>query len=495
MSRILVVGSGAAGIAAALFMSRLGHEVVVLEKIRHTAPLIRGFTRRGLHFDTGFHYGGGMVTGILARYLDVLGVRKHLTCAPLLQSGGEVLRFGSDKTDFPVIRGREEFAASVAAEFPGMKGALAHFLSKHQEYTQYSPYLNPAMETFDPVRLYEDPVTLDAFLNEMEAPPRLKMLLGFRCLLYGVHPAQAHLRDFALVNDAYMDDAATISGGGMSLAEAFDRALFNAGVEVRTGCEATGIILDAGNAVKGVRIKSGDSGEIENIPGDMCLYCGAPGALPGLLPQGALRPVFANRLAHLKETNKPFIMFGVTRSDFFRHRQLFYCPEESFDCWFPGSNASARLGERLPVYISGGDGRAGYYPVTTLTPLPDAATAKWSAGGDAADRKGYEAFKRETAETIRRQLLEVCPEFAGDLEVVEAATDVSMRHWSFNSSGSLYGKLHGTVSTPVLPVTRVGRMALAGQGIILPGLLGVTVSAAVAAGSLVGHEKVLELLR
>lgn len=495
MGRVLVVGSGAAGIAAALFMRKLGHDVAVFEKIRHTAPLIRGFTRRGLHFDTGFHYGGGMVTGILARYLDALGLRKHIICAPLLPSGGEVLRFGSGKTDFPVVRGRDAFAASVAAEFPGMKDALVRFLDKHAEYTRYSPYLNPATESFDPLRLYENPVTLDAFLDEMQVPPRLKILLGFRCLLYSVHPAQAHLRDFTLVNDAYIDDAAAVSGGGLALAEAFDRALSEAGVEVRTGCEAAEILLDADNAVKGVRVRHDGGGGTEDIAGNMCLYCGAPGALPGLLPKGALRPVFANRLARLKETNKAFIMFGVTGSDFFRHRQLFYFPEESFAAWFPEPDAPARLRERLPVYVSGGDGRDGRYPVTALVPVPDAATAKWDAGGDAADREGYEAFKRETAGVIRRQLLEVCPEFAGDLEVVEAATDVSMRRWSFNSSGSLYGKHHGTDSPPVLPVTRVGGLALAGQGIILPGLLGAAVSAAVASGSLAGHEAVLELLR
>ena len=92
-------------------------------------------------------------------------------------------------------------------------------------------------------------------------------------------------------------------------------------------------------------------------------------------------------------------------------------------------------------------------------------------------------------------MLEDFPEFANDLEIVDSATDVSMRHWSFNSSGSLYGKIHGTVSSPVLPVTRIGGLALAGQNIILPGLLGVTVSAAVAAGSLAGNDRVLGLLK
>lgn len=495
MGRALIIGGGAAGLAAALFLRRLGHDAVVFEKLPHTAPLIRGFSRGGLHFDTGFHYAGGLGAGILSRYLDILGVGKHLERVPLAGTGGEALRFGTDGGEFPIPRGRDAFTASLAESFPGAAEKLPVFFDAMEEYARYSPFLHPEGGEFDPHRLFEDSITLEAFFDELEFSPRLRLILGFRCLLYGVHPALARLRDFALVNAAYIDDAATIAGGGKALAEAFDRALAEAGVEVCAATEVVGIDLGGGNAVRGVRVRRGDDDAISEVPGDMCLYCGAPGALPGLLPAGALRPVFANRLLNLKETDKPFIMFGVTGSEFFRHRQLFSCPEDSFDPWFHGQNPSVSASGTMPAYISGGDGRDGRYPVSVLTTIPREATSRWAGDGLASDRDGYKEYKRRTAEALRWQLLGACPEFGGDLDIVETATDVSIRHWSFNSSGSLYGKIHGTVSPPVLPVTRIGGLALAGQNIILPGILGVMVSAAVAAGSLAGNDRVLGLLR
>lgn len=495
MGRVLIVGGGAAGLAAALFMRRLGHEAVVFEKLPHTAPLLRGFMRRGLHFDTGFHYAGGLGDGILSRYLNVLGLDRYLERVPLSTTDGEIVRFSPGRGDFPIARGRDAFAATIAGAFPGAAEKLPIFFDKIEEYARYSPFLNPDGEGFDPHRLFEESITLDAFFDELGLPPRLRLILGFRCLLYGVHPAYSRLRDFSLVNAAYIDDAAAITGGGRALAEAFDLALAEAGAEVRTGVEVVGIDLGGGNSVKSVKIRRHESGDVEDVPGDMCLYCGAPAALPDLLPPGALRPVFANRLLNLKETDKPFIMFGVTTSEFFRHRQLFSCPDDSFDPWFPGQNCPASANGRSPAYVSGGDGLDGRYPVAVLTTIPPEATARWKGGGLAADRSGYREFKEKTSEALRHQLLEDCPEFGGTLEIIESATDVSMRHWSFNSSGSLYGKIHGTVSSPVLPVTRINGLALAGQNIILPGLLGVTVSAAVAAGSLVGNNRVLELLQ
>ena len=73
--RYVVVGSGISGLSAAIFLARQGHAVTVLEAASSPAPLLRGFRRQGLHFDTGFHCGGGLHEGgVLRRWLRALGV-------------------------------------------------------------------------------------------------------------------------------------------------------------------------------------------------------------------------------------------------------------------------------------------------------------------------------------------------------------------------------------------------------------------------------------
>ena len=77
--RCVVAGSGITGLTAALLLARQGHNVAVVEAAPRVAPLLRGFWREGLYFDTGFHCGGGLhAGGVLRRWLRALGVEKHL---------------------------------------------------------------------------------------------------------------------------------------------------------------------------------------------------------------------------------------------------------------------------------------------------------------------------------------------------------------------------------------------------------------------------------
>jgi all-trans-retinol 13,14-reductase len=260
-----------------------------------------------------------------------------------------------------------------------------------------------------------------------------------------------------------------------------------AGVRVFTGRTATAVRTDRNNAVSAVAFQEA-GGVMAEADCDVCLYTGAPAALPRLLPENALRPVLVRRLLSLPETPAPFMLFGHTGSGQLAGRQLFIGPEGNLDDWLDPAD---------PVlYVSGGPGHDGRWPVSAVIPLSPATIAAWRAGRtDAARPAGYYAFKERAAEKLRRRLLAVCPELNGDLETVESATGLTLERYSFNFGTGIYGTIHSIHNAPVLPVTRVGGLALAGQNIVMPGLLGVLVSAALAVGCLAGHRPVLEVLQ
>ena len=58
-----VIGSGVSGMASAIILAKSGYRVCLIEKSRKLAPMIRGFKRKGLYFDTGFHYTGSLGDG------------------------------------------------------------------------------------------------------------------------------------------------------------------------------------------------------------------------------------------------------------------------------------------------------------------------------------------------------------------------------------------------------------------------------------------------
>lgn len=481
MAPALVIGGGLSGLGAALFLSKIGRKVVLVEKSDRPAPLVRGFQRRGLTYETGFHYAGGLHEGgVVHRYLERLGLfETGLTTRPLPDPGGEHLRFPESGEDFALPRGFDDFRRL----FPGIS-EVDDFFSHCRAVFNRSPYLNREIAEFEPMAFYNQGDTLASRLDRLEVSARQKTLLGFRCLLYGARPSEACFDQFALVNTPYLGGAHTFEGGGGALVKAFESALAKAGVTVLTGHEVVAIKTDRHNVSVAALCETAD-GRGEELAFDDCVYTGSPAALPRLLPEGALRPVLRRRLAGLKYSPSPLLFFGRTRSNRLENRQVFICPDE-LENWF-----NPALGA---VYVSGGPGRDGYWPVSAVTLLPDGATAPWRGAGPKKD-PAYHAFKERLAGGVRENLLANCPELDGDLEIVESATDLTLNRYSLAFGPGIYGKLHSVGEAPILPVTRVGRLALAGQNIVMPGLLGVLVSAALAAGVLAGHETVLEALK
>ena len=64
----IVVGSGISGLTMSLLLAMNGHRVLLLEKGPAIGGSLSRFSRRGVSFDTGFHFTGGLHEGgILVR--------------------------------------------------------------------------------------------------------------------------------------------------------------------------------------------------------------------------------------------------------------------------------------------------------------------------------------------------------------------------------------------------------------------------------------------
>ena len=104
----VVIGAGAAGITSAITLARNGHRVALVEKRERTAPLLRGFSRKGIHFDTGFHYTGGLGPGEpLDLFFRYLGLADHLVTFPFPGAGFRRLSLRRDRFEFQLPYGYE----------------------------------------------------------------------------------------------------------------------------------------------------------------------------------------------------------------------------------------------------------------------------------------------------------------------------------------------------------------------------------------------------
>ena len=478
--RCVVTGSGITGLTAALLLARQGHDVTVVEAGARVAPLLRGFCREGLYFDTGFHCGGGLhAGGVLRRWLRALGVEKHLQQVTTRRA--EVFHF-ADGQVFRLPAGHDAVTEAVERQFSGSGQAMSTFLRLMDAELGHSPYLNPAVRA-EPAFALGSAGSVAQYAASVGFPPHLRAMLGTRCLLYGVRPEESSLEEYSLVAGPYFQSSGSWQGGGLALVEALQACLNEHGVTIRCNAAVTGIDADKAQGVRGVALSDGSRLDCER-----CFFTGHPAQLEGLIPQGLVRPAYLHRISELPETRPAMLLFGETRDCLDENESIYLLPQPSAQELFPGVE-SAQPSVYLFCDRPQADGRKAVMAVALMDDkgLP--------AGNPHPRPSSYAEWKRETTARLQAYIEQRLPQLAGRWRILDAASPLTMRHWVYGATGSLYGVQHHLGAMPMLPVTRLPGLFLAGQNILLPGVLGGMVSAALAVGFSFGHDNVLKEFR
>lgn len=481
---MLVLGAGMSGIASAITLAKNGMKVALLEKAPRIAPLLRGFSRQGVQFDTGFHYAGGLGPGgCLERFFDYLGLSAGIESYPFDPDGFDVYRCEADRFEFRFPAGYRAIRDRLADAFPREKRGIEAYLDRVAAVSDSMPYqnLDAPMDQEALLRRTLGP-TLRETLDGLTADPRLKSLLSMHTLLYGVPGDQVSFVQHAVIVGNYYQSAAGIRGGGLSLAAACERRLEELGVDVFPSCEASAILAAPSGAFCGVRLAGG-----ETVEGRGCIATVHPQRLLDLVPDGVFRSVYRGRLARLEDTLSAFLAFAVS------DRPLpSLAGANRF--LFPDHRAIHEIGKRGagdgPLYLSGAyrDGKEVPDGFIGIFPANFADTARWAASSRGKRPADYHAFKERTLDRLRRQIDRLAPDLSGGVTHLEGSTPLSVRDFCDAPAGGLYGVKHMVGQYNPQPVTRMKGLYLAGQALVSPGVMGAILSGLVACGAIVGHE-------
>ena len=118
---VIVIGAGLGGLECALLLAKAGHSVLVLEKEPHVGGCLQSYRRRGLDYDTGFHYVGGLDEGqSLHPVFKALG----LLSLPWKRLDPEFDRIRIGSRSFAFAQGYRAFVDTLQRDFPHEKAAL-----------------------------------------------------------------------------------------------------------------------------------------------------------------------------------------------------------------------------------------------------------------------------------------------------------------------------------------------------------------------------------
>jgi len=488
----IIIGGGVAGMTSALLLAMDGASVAIVEAFPMLAPTIGGFRRKGVYFETGLHYLGGLGDGHpMDVYFKHLGISSHITKKPLDHNAFDRIVFGNSGESMDLPCGFDNQKKRLQDRFPEDAECLNEYFAVIEDKVTSTPFLNFEMD-FDLDYLLNDTgswETVDEFLSKRTDNDQLKKILTIHCLLYGVAPHEATLSLHAMVSGSYALSAHTIKGGGKALVKAYKSRLKELGVDCYVG-----------NAVKEIRIsqaKEIEGMELENgtfLTTASCIWTGHPTGLAKVTPDHAFRPAFRKRLGLLKDTDSALMLFGIAEKPIpaLEDRNIFLLPNGSDTSPYVAENV-LHSGEIYPATFQAEPG--GKMGVTAIGAQKLDDYESWHDTRMRNRPEEYTALKAERMTELEQEIYRRMPELEGAVDFIEGATPLTIRDYCLTPTGALYGVQQSVEQFNPAPVTKVPGLKLAGQSLIAPGILGSIVSAYITTGIIIGHEKLHTTLR
>lgn len=450
MKSCVVIGAGITGLAAAIILAQNGVSVTLIEKSQRIAPLLRGFSREGFHFDTGFHHAKGLrAGGPLRCWLQSLGLNLNFNDCQIVK---EVVCVNHGSYFLPC---RDGFIETI---FPASVSSYRNFCETGARMQERSPYMTgDSSAQFSILPTATTP--LAGYISDLRFDADLEKVLLARCMLFGVSPQDASVEDFFLVSGAPQEESMTISGGGFALAEAFEQRIAELDIHLICGQAVTDLNTD-GRFLKGITLENGKMVDATHV-----IYTGHPRQLKKMIPKSALRPAWFTHIETMPETAEPLALYG-TCGDALPELHSWYCIPRNGKLNCIEDNDPAMCVMTGPVCKQGRKSCMAIVPTSGIAPV----------------------------ERLLDLLEEKFPTLKGDggFHVLGSFSGETMRRYIYGSTGSIYGNAHMNDTLPLVPVTRLNGFFLAGQSILLPGLLGCIISAAVATSMIIGVQNTLK---
>ncbi|PLX82647.1 MAG: hypothetical protein C0614_06000 [Desulfuromonas sp.] len=482
----IIAGAGLSGLTVALLLSRSGRKVLVLERQAQPAPLVRGFSRGGIYFDSGFHYVGGLGPGGAFRSLfRHLGLEDRLELTPLAKEGFDHLRCVATGRTLSLPLGFEEIKHRLTRLFPEATSRIEPYIDEIAGNWSRLPYLDLDLDLERFALQSAHGVSLEERLREFAPWPELQGLLSMHSLLYGVPADSAPVRLNLQVAGSYYHSAHSIRGGGRALVDALLNQLEEVGAEVRCQAEIVAIRA-AANKVAGVTLHGGEEIAAREIVSTI-----NPHYLPNLVATDQLRPAYRKRLANLRQTCSAYVVYARSDRmvDMLSASNLFVQPRAGVI----HVAEDAPFAERPYFLAASSQGEGKKQGVIGIIPASYDEVGEWSSSGSKRCT-AYRLHKEWVGQRLLELFMKQVPEL-GELELLDLATPLTLSDWTRAPGGAIYGTGHFLGQYNPHPVTRLPGLFLSGQAVAAPGLLGTVIAAYLTCGSMLGHERLRREIR
>ena len=484
---VLVLGSGAGGLTAALSLARAGRKVMVLEAAADIGGMLNPFKRGRYEFDVGLHYVGQCGPNqAMRKLLDELGLAR----VAFQEINPDCIdRYVFDGYEVKLVKGIERWRDALAEQWPAERDALHRFFRlmlavdaamriavRGPRATDLWPILSnvPGLvavlrQPFGVVlaRYFSDPLLRNAFAGPGDD--------------LGVPPGRASSLSSILLLLHYLKGAYFPIGGSGALRDALVEGIETAGGELRTKAPVTrirpGFVVEAGDTVfeADVVVSNMDVGQTVAM---------LDGITPDARTRRVLRPSLGTLCVFLgldtdlvgsEVTDANIWHYGTNDIDA-AYAPLFegIIPEKVGSC-FISSPSRKDPAAHVPK---------GHSTLELVAFVPSEPFRPW--WGEKALKRGaaYQALKGELAEKLVAVAEGYVPDLRGHVKVMETASPATVWHYVRGPDGGIYGPEQSPDQTAWrrrFPTTGVKGLYLCGAGVLGGGVYPCMLSGSLAA--------------
>lgn len=494
----VIIGSGLGGLATALMLAKNGMRVVVLEKNRQPGGALQIFSRDKAIIDTGVHYLGSLAPGqVLERYFSYFGIYDQLKLERLDRDCFDLVSLPSG--DFPYAQGFDAYAERLAEYFPKEKQGLKNYVQGLKDVLAAFPVYNVEPGLVNPVENRWMQITACEWIAGFVTDPLLRQVLAGTHMLYEGRAESTPAYVHAMTVASYIQSAWRMVDGGGQIARHLVDRLRKQGGEFRNYAEVTELREKDG------KITAAVTREGEVFEAGIFVSGIHPFLLFDLVPEGVIRKGYTKRIKTLPNTLGTFTAHCIMKPKSLPYRNHNLYGFTTDEVWAAPEYTRADWPRSFAAFFSRRAGDEAYTECANLMTLMRYDDVEpW---GDSfrtyphyADSRGeaYEQWKRDRVDRVLDLAETRLPGFRDSVQSVYASTPLSYRDYLGSPKGSMYGILkdaRSPYSSVFAPRTKVPNLYMTGQNLNLHGIVGVTISAVVTAGEILGNEFLMKQIK